>query len=33
MSLEASHPALIKFGRRVAEESGSDVEAAWAAVR
>jgi hypothetical protein len=27
MSLEASHPALIKFGRRVAEESGSDVDA------
>jgi Helicase HerA, central domain len=29
----ASHPALIKFGRRVAEEGGSDVEAAWAAAR
>jgi hypothetical protein len=29
----ASHPALIKFGRRVAEEGGSDVEARWAAVR
>ena len=26
----ASHPALIRFGRRVAEEGGSDVEAAWA---
>jgi DNA helicase HerA-like ATPase len=29
----ASHPALIKFGRRVAEEGGSDVEASWAKVR
>ncbi len=26
----ASHPALIRFGRRVAEEGGSDVEARWA---
>jgi uncharacterized protein len=26
----ASHPALIRFGRRVAEEGGGDVEAAWA---
>jgi DNA helicase HerA-like ATPase len=26
----ASHPALIRFGARVAEEGGSDVEAAWA---
>jgi uncharacterized protein len=26
----ASHPALIRFGRRVAEEGGSDVEAGWA---
>jgi DNA helicase HerA-like ATPase len=29
----ASHPALIRFGRRVAEEGGSDVEASWAAAR
>ena len=29
----ASHPALIKFGRRVAEEGGSDVVADWAAAR
>ena len=27
----ASHPALIRFGRRVAEEGGGDVEAGWAA--
>jgi hypothetical protein len=27
----ASHPALIRFGRRVAEEGGADVDAAWAA--
>jgi DNA helicase HerA-like ATPase len=26
----ASHPALIRFGRRVAEEGGGDVEATWA---
>src|SRR6185312_14458447 len=26
----ASHPALIRFGRRVAEEGGSDVDASWA---
>ena len=26
----SSHPALIRFGRRVAEEGGSDVEASWA---
>jgi DNA helicase HerA-like ATPase len=26
----ASHPALIRFGRRVAEEGGGDVEASWA---
>ena len=26
----ASHPALIRFGRRVAEEGGGDVEARWA---
>ena len=26
----ASHPALIRFGRRVAEEGGGDVEADWA---
>jgi uncharacterized protein len=26
----ASHPALIRFGRRVAEEGGGDVEAGWA---
>ena len=26
----ASHPALIHFGRRVAEEGGGDVEAGWA---
>ena len=26
----ASHPALIRFGARVAEEGGSDVEAGWA---
>ena len=29
----ASHPALIRFGRRVAEEGGSDVEAGWARLR
>jgi uncharacterized protein len=29
----ASHPALIRFGRRVAEEGGGDVEAAWASGR
>jgi hypothetical protein len=27
----ASHPALIRFGRRVAEEGGGDVDASWAA--
>ena len=27
----ASHPALLKFGRRVAEEGGGDIEAGWAA--
>ena len=27
----ASHPALIRFGRRVAEEGGGDVAADWAA--
>jgi DNA helicase HerA-like ATPase len=27
----ASHPALIRFGRRLAEEGGADVDAAWAA--
>ena len=27
----ASHPALIRFGRRVAEEGGGDIEADWAA--
>ena len=26
----ASHPALIRFGRRVAEEGGGDVDAGWA---
>jgi uncharacterized protein len=26
----ASHPALIRFGRRVAEEGGGDVDASWA---
>jgi hypothetical protein len=26
----ASHPALIRFGRRVAEEGGSDIDATWA---
>ena len=26
----SSHPALIRFGRRIAEEGGSDVEANWA---
>jgi DNA helicase HerA-like ATPase len=29
----ASHPALIRFGRRVAEEGGGDVEAGWASGR
>jgi uncharacterized protein len=29
----SSHPALIRFGRRVAEEGGSDVEAGWARLR
>jgi hypothetical protein len=29
----SSHPALIRFGRRVAEEGGGDVEAGWASLR
>jgi DNA helicase HerA-like ATPase len=29
----ASHPALIRFGRRVAEEGGGDVDASWARPR
>ena len=29
----ASHPALIRFGARVAEEGGADVPATWAAAR
>ena len=29
----ASHPALIRFGARVAEEGGADVPATWAAPR
>jgi uncharacterized protein len=27
------HPALVRFGARVAEEGGSDVPATWAAAR
>ncbi len=29
----SSHPALLRFGERVAEEGGGDVPTAWAAAR
>jgi uncharacterized protein len=29
----SSHPALLRFGRRVTREGGADVDAGWAAPR